>query len=99
MYRRFHRHRGNPNSPALDGNLGRNAGVTPWTVFNDLRVAKRINFSERFSMDLITDMFNIANKVNVSAVSPLCSSTSCNAGQPTADYDMRQFQFAIKLNW
>ena len=50
-------------------------------------------------MDLITDMFNIANKVNVSAVSPLCSSTSCNAGQPTADYDMRQFQFAIKLNW
>ena len=63
-----------------------------------MRVAKRINFGERFSMDLITDMFNIANKVNVSAVSPLCSS-SCNAGQPTADYDMRQFQFAMKLNW
>ncbi len=88
-----------PTLLALDGNLGRNAGITPWTVFNDLRVAKRINFGERFSMDLITDMFNIANKVNVSAVSPLCSSTSCNAGQPTADYDMRQFQFAIKLNW
>ena len=26
---------------SLDGNLGRNAGTTPWTVFNDLRVAKR----------------------------------------------------------
>ncbi len=89
----------NPTLLQLDGTLGRNAGTTPWTVFNDLRVAKRINFTERFSMDLITDMFNLANKVNVSAVSPLCSSSSCNAGQPTADYDMRQFQFAIKLNW
>ena len=88
-----------PTLLQLDGNLGRNAGITPWTVFNDLRVAKRVNFGERFSMDLITDMFNIANKVNVAAVSPLCSSSSCNAGQPTADYDMRQFQFAIKLNW
>jgi hypothetical protein len=89
----------NPTLLQLDGTLGRNAGTTPWTVFNDLRVAKRVNFGERFSMDLITDMFNIANKVNVAAVSPLCSSSSCNAGQPTADYDMRQFQFAIKLNW
>jgi hypothetical protein len=89
----------NPTLLQLDGTLGRNAGITPWTVFNDLRIAKRVNFGERFSMDLITDMFNIANKVNVAAVSPLCSSSSCNAGQPTADYDMRQFQFAIKLNW
>ncbi|MFY9675109.1 MAG: carboxypeptidase regulatory-like domain-containing protein, partial [Terriglobales bacterium] len=24
---------------SLDGNLGRNAGVTPWTVFNDLRIS------------------------------------------------------------
>jgi len=89
----------NPTLLQLDGTLGRNAGTTPWTVFNDLRVAKRVNFGERFSMDLITDMFNLANKVNVAAVSPLCSSSSCTAGQPTADYDMRQFQFAIKLNW
>src|SRR5207253_2638094 len=36
---------------SLDGNLGRNAGVTPWTVFDDLRVAKRIYFGERFNMD------------------------------------------------
>jgi hypothetical protein len=80
---------------SLDGNLGRNAGVTPWTVFNDLRVAKRIYFGERFSMDLIADMFNIANRYNVAAVSPLFT----NAGQPTASYDPRQFQFALKLNW
>jgi len=47
---------------SLDGNLGRNAGVSPWTVFDDLRVAKRIYFGERLNMDLIADMFNIANR-------------------------------------
>ncbi len=80
---------------SLDGNFGRNAAVAPWTVFDDLRVAKRINFGERFNLELIADMFNIANKFNVSAVSPLFT----NAGTPTAAYDPRQFQFAIKFNW
>jgi hypothetical protein len=84
-----------PTLVQLDGNLGRNAGVTPWTVFNDLRVSKSISFGERFRMDLIADMFNIANVYNVAAVSPLFS----NAGQATAAYDPRQFQFALKLNW
>jgi len=79
----------------LDGNLGRNAGVGPWTVFNDMRVAKRVFFGERINMDLIADMFNIANKYNVAAVNPLFT----NAGQATAAYDPRQFQFALKLNW
>jgi len=80
---------------SLDGNLGRNAGTTPWNLFNDIRISKRVNFGERFSMDLISDMFNIANVYNVAAVSPLLS----NAGQATAAYDPRQFQFALKLNW
>ena len=85
----------NPTLLQLDGSLGRNAGIQPWTVFNDLRVAKRIPFNERFSMDLIVDMFNLANKMNVAAVSPLFS----NAGEPTAAYDPRQFQLAMKVNW
>jgi Carboxypeptidase regulatory-like domain/TonB dependent receptor len=79
----------------LDGNLGRNAGFQPWTVFNDLRIARRIYFHERLNLDLITDMFNIANKNNVAAVNELYT----NAGQPTAAYDPRQFQFAMKVNW
>jgi hypothetical protein len=79
----------------LDGNLGRNAGLSPWTAFGDLRVSKRIYFGERINMDLIADMFNIANKNNVAAVSPFFQ----NAGQATAAYDPRQFQFALKLNW
>ena len=80
---------------SLDGNLGRNAGISPWTAFSDIRVSKRIFFGERFNMDLIADVFNIANRDNTAAVSPLFT----NAGQPTSAYDPRQFQFALKLNW
>jgi hypothetical protein len=80
---------------SLDGNLGRNSGVEPWTVFNDMRFAKRIYFNERYNLELIADMFNIANRNNTAAVSPLFT----NAGQATAAYDPRQFQFAMKFYW
>jgi Carboxypeptidase regulatory-like domain len=80
---------------SLDGNLGRNAGTTPWTVFDDLRVAKRVPIGERINLEFIADMFNIANRYNVAAVSPLFT----NAGQATAAYDPRQFQFGMKVKW
>ena len=84
-----------PTLLQLDGNLGRNAGTTPWTAFGDMRFSKRIYFGERISTDFIVDMFNIANKNNTAAVSPLFT----QAGQPTAAYEPRQFQFAMKINW
>jgi len=80
---------------SLDGNFPRNGGVQPWTVFNDLRIAKRISFHERYSTDFIVDMFNLANRFNASAVNQLFT----NAGQVTAAYDPRQFQFALKFYW
>jgi hypothetical protein len=80
---------------SLDGNLGRNTGRTPWVAFADMRVAKRLYFGERYSLELITDIFNIPNRFNVSAVNVLYT----NAGQPTASYDPRQFQFAMKFYW
>jgi hypothetical protein len=69
--------------------------MKPWTIFNDIRIAKRINVTERVKLDGIMDMFNIVNRFNVADVSPLYT----NAGQPTAAFDPRQFQFALKLNW
>jgi hypothetical protein len=60
-----------------------------------MRVSKRLFFGERFNLDLIADMFNIANRYNVAAVNPQFAL----AGQATAAYDPRQFQFALKLNW
>lgn len=86
---------GTPTLTALDGNFPRNGGLRPWTVFNDLRVSRRINFGERMSMDAIVDIFNLANRYNVADVNPLFT----NAGQPTAASDPRQFQFALKVNW
>ena len=84
---------------ALDGNLGRNSANKPMTVFNDVRVARRFNLGERVKLDAITDIFNLVNRFNVADVSPLCSSTSCTAGTPTAAFDPRQFQFGLKISW
>ncbi len=82
-----------------DGNLGRNPFTKPGVVFTDLRVAREIHFTERLKLEGMVDMFNLINKFNVQDVNPLCSSSLCIAGQPTAAYDPRQFQFALRLMW
>jgi hypothetical protein len=83
------------DSPVLDGNLGRNAGIKPWTVFNDIRIARRIPVGERVNLEGIVDIFNIANKFNVADVNQLWT----NAGQVTSAYDPRQIQFGLKVIW
>jgi hypothetical protein len=79
----------------LTGNLGRNAGRRPYTVFTDLRIARRFHITERIGLDGIMDVFNFINRFNVADVNPLWN----QAGTPTAAFDPRQFQFALKLNW
>jgi Carboxypeptidase regulatory-like domain/TonB dependent receptor len=84
------------------GNLGRNTFVTPGFFQFDLRLSRRFPLGERFKLDAIADAFNLTNRLNVAAVNQLCdpgSSSTCSAGQPTASYDARQFQFALKLIW
>jgi hypothetical protein len=84
------------------GDLGRNKFTMPYFFQFDLRVSKGISFGERFRLDLIADAFNLFNHTNIGAVNQLCdplSGSTCTAGQPTAAYDARQFQFALKLNW
>src|SRR6267154_633018 len=85
-----------------DGNLGRNRFRTPGFFQVDLRVSKAIRLGERFHLDLIADGFNLFNRLNVLSVNQLCDPSAgavCTAGQPTASYDARQFQFALKLGW
>ncbi len=85
-----------------DGNLGRNRFVRPNFFQWDLRVARRFPIGERLKLEAIADMFNLFNRFNVADVSPLCNPTDpagCNAGQPSAALDPRQFQFAVKLSW
>lgn len=77
------------------GDLGRNAGTMPMTVFTDMRLSRRINVNERFKLDAMMDVFNIVNKFNVADV----NKSWTQAGVPTASFDPRQFQFALKLSW
>ena len=85
-----------------DGNLGRNAFTSPNFFQVDMRLSRRIPLGERFKIDLIADAFNLLNRTNIAAVNQLCdplAGSTCSAGQPTASYDARQFQFALKVRW
>ena len=79
----------------VPGNLGRNAGTRPGTVFTDLRVSRKFALGERVTLNGILDVFNVVNRFNVADVNPLYT----QAGTPTAAFDPRQLQFALKLNW
>ena len=81
--------------PVLIGNLARNAGTKPYTVFNDLRIARMFKLGEHLQLQGIMDLFNVVNRYNVADVNPLWN----QAGVPTAAYDPRQFQFALRLSW
>ena len=85
-----------------DGNLGRNRFSSPNFFQWDMRLSRRIPLGERLKFDIIADAFNLFNRLNVAAVNQLCdplAGATCSAGQPTASYDARQFQFALKLSW
>ena len=90
------------------GNLGRNTYVRPNFQQVDLRISRKFKLTERFALEGLMDVFNLANRYNVGDVSPLCDPGSptgitaggtptCNAGQPTAALDPRTFQFGLKL--
>jgi hypothetical protein len=85
-----------------NGSLGRNRFLMPGFFQFDLRLSRRISMGERVKLDLIADGFNLTNRTNIAAVNQLCdpsAGATCTAGQPTASYDARQFQFAVRLSW
>jgi hypothetical protein len=82
-------------SGTVVGNLKRNAGIKPATVFTDLRIGRLFDLAERFKLEGTVDMFNLINKFNVADVNVLWT----NAGQATAAFDPRQFQFGLKLSF
>ncbi len=85
------------------GTLARNAFNRPGYFDIDLRLARKIQFNERWNLEIIADGFNLLNRFNAADVNPLCDTTAgsptCSAGQPTAALDPRTFQFALKVNW
>lgn len=58
-------------------------------------MSRKFALGERVTLNGILDVFNVANRFNVADVNPLYT----QAGAPTAAFDPRQLQFALKLNW
>jgi hypothetical protein len=77
------------------GNLGRNTGMRPGFASLDLRLTRSFFLTERWRLDAIFEVFNTFNRVNVSDV----SNNFLTAGQPTAAFDPRQIQLALKITF
>ena len=84
-----------PASSYYAGNLGRNVGVKPYTVFTDLRIARGFTFPHEIGLQMTADVFNLINKNNTLDVNLLYT----EAGTPTASYDPRQFQFGARVSF
>ncbi len=48
--------------------IGRNTFTQPSTLIPDIRISKRFPINERYSLELMGDLFNIANKQNITGV-------------------------------
>ncbi len=84
------------------GNSGRNSFVKPGFVSVDIRLSRKIYMGEQLNLEIISEAFNLFNRTNISDLNPLCNPLpggTCLAGQPTAAFDPRQFQFGLKLNF
>jgi hypothetical protein len=90
------------------GSLGRNLGITHNFMSIDLGITRAIRIGERARIDLIAQGFNLFNRFNEGAASPLF--TDVNAfgqrasngryySRSTAAYDPRQFQFGAKFSF
>jgi hypothetical protein len=84
-----------PASNYYAGDLGRNIGVKPYTVFTDLRIAKAFTFPHEIALQVTADVFNLINKNNTLDVNLLYTA----AGTPTAASDPRQFQFGARVSF
>ena len=84
-----------PGSSFFNGSLGRNAGIRPFVVFTDLRLAKAIAIKDHVALQITADGFNLINKNNTLDVNLLYT----QAGQETSSSDPRQFQFGARLSF
>ena len=89
------------------GNLGRNRGITHNFFSIDMRVTRKFRFGERWSLDVIGEVFNLTNRFNEASANPFYQNVNAwgeRSGNryyssPTASFDPRQFQFGLKLNF
>ena len=91
----------------VSGNLGRNMGITHNYFSVDMRLTRKIRFTERVNLDLIGEVFNLFNRFNEAAANPFYQVVNAFGerkggkyfSEPTSAFDPRQFQFGFKLNF
>lgn len=80
--------------------IGRNTFRQPGTWISDIRLSKRFVVKERYSLELLTDVFNVANKQNVSSINttayfvstgtvalPGGATTACSSAAPCLNFN------------
>ena len=68
----------------------------------DLRLSRRFRMTERFSLQVLAEGFNILNRANFGVPNNTFGSGSSplpTFGQPTAAFDPRQLQFGLKVSF
>lgn len=100
----------NPNAfiqplPGTYGNAGRNILGGPNLFETDLSVAKKLNISERVSLQFRAECFNLFNHTNFNTPNPVVYASASGGPSPTAGVitstatNSRQIQFGLKLLW
>lgn len=82
--------------------VGRNAGEGFDFASFDLRLSRRIRFTERFGLEVIAEGFNLFNRANFQLPNNTFGSSAtplATFGRPTGAADPRQIQFGLKLSF
>jgi hypothetical protein len=97
---------GNPNSDR-PGLLGRNTLIGPSFATVDLRIARDLRLSERWSAEFSLDFFNLFNRVNIKDLNTVYGSIdltqppnpSLGYLTPRDAYNPRQIQYGVRLRF
>jgi hypothetical protein len=82
--------------------VGRNTGIGFDFASFDLRLSRRVKFTERCGLEVIAEGFNLFNRANFqlpNATFGTGTSPIATFGQPTAAADPRQIQFGLRMSF
>jgi hypothetical protein len=92
---------------------GRNTGLGPNYIDFDMRLSRTFRFTERYSLQLLAEGFNLANRTNYSSVNNIVGpafappfnvhgTAALSPSQPlgfTADFPKREIQLGVRFNF
>jgi len=82
--------------------VGRNTGKGFDFASFDLRLSRRVRFTEHVGLEFLVEGFNLFNRSNLAIPNNTFGTGTIplpSFGQPTAAFDPRQFQFGLKLGF